>query len=143
MNKTTSLLIRIVISLILIQTLRFKFLAHPDSVSIFTKVGLEPFGRIGIGVLELIAALLLLIPKTIWLGALLTTALILGAVFSHITQLGIEVKRWWKLFSMALGVLILGLFILWEHRKKIPIISNIETTIKTSNATFTFIIETT
>ena len=72
MNSKILLIIRIIIALILVQTLRYKFTAHPDSVYIFSKIGLEPFGRIGIGILELIASILILIPKTIWAGSLLT-----------------------------------------------------------------------
>ena len=69
MHKYIFLTLRLIVAAILIQTLRFKFTAHPDSVYIFQTVGLEPYGRIAIGVLELIAGILLLIPKTIWLGA--------------------------------------------------------------------------
>lgn len=126
MNKSLLLILRIVVAVILIQTLRFKFTAHPDSVYIFTKVGLEPFGRIGIGILELIAAILILIPKTIWTGALLTAGLLSGAVMMHLTQLGIEINNdGGTLFYMALGVLILSLIILWNERRKIPILGNL------------------
>jgi len=123
MHKSLILILRIVVALILIQTLRFKFTAHPDSVYIFTKVGLEPFGRIAIGVLELIAAILLLIPKTVWAGALLTIGLLSGAVLMHLTQLGIEINNdGGTLFYMAVGVLILSSIILFNQRKKIPFI---------------------
>jgi len=84
--------LRIIVAIILIQTLRFKFSAHPDSVYIFTKIGLEPYGRIGIGILELIAGILILIPKTVWMGAALTTGIIGGAIFMHLTKLGIEIN---------------------------------------------------
>ena len=93
MKKRIPLILRIVVAAILIQTLRFKFSAHPDSVYIFEKVGLEPYGRIGIGILELIAGVLLLIPKTVWAGTLLTIGVISGAVFMHLTLLGIEVNN--------------------------------------------------
>lgn len=93
MKKHHPFILRIIVAIILIQTLRFKFTPHPDSVYIFTEVGLEPKGRIGIGVLELIAGILLFIPKTIWLGAALTIAIIGGAVFIHLTELGIEVNN--------------------------------------------------
>jgi putative oxidoreductase len=123
MNKSLLLILRIVVAIILIQTLRFKFTAHPDSVYIFTKVGLEPFGRIGIGILELIAAILILIPKTIWAGALLTTGLLSGAVMMHLTQLGVEINNdGGTLFYMAVGTLILSAVILFDQRKSIPII---------------------
>ena len=123
MKKKIFLGIRIVIAIILIQTLRFKFTAHPDSVYIFEQVGLEPFGRIGIGILELIAGILILIPKTVWAGAALTFGVIGGAVFMHLTQLGIEVKGdGGVLFSTALFLFILSGVVLFDNRKQLPII---------------------
>ena len=124
MNKTLLLVLRIVIAVILLQTLRYKFLAHPDSVYIFSTLGLEPYGRIGIGVMELIASVLLFPKRTIWLGALLSVGLMAGALFSHLTQLGIEVKNdGGTLFYMALVTWILGLVVLWDVRKNIPFIN--------------------
>jgi uncharacterized membrane protein YphA (DoxX/SURF4 family) len=117
------LVLRIAVAVILIQTLRFKFTAHPDSVYIFETVGLEPYGRIGIGILELIAGILLLIPKTIWAGALLTMGLIGGAIMMHLTQLGIEVKGdGGVLFYTAIIIFSLSAVILYYYRKNIPII---------------------
>lgn len=125
MNHKIFLILRIIIAILFIQTLRFKFTAHPDSIYIFSKIGLEPYGRIGIGVLELIASILILIPRTIWIGALLTFGLISGAVIMHLTQLGIEINNdGGKLFYMALTVLILSTLILWNQRKNIPIVGN-------------------
>jgi uncharacterized membrane protein YphA (DoxX/SURF4 family) len=126
MRKKLHLAFRIIIAIILIQTLRFKFLAHPDSVYIFSKVGLEPFGRVGIGVLELIAAILILIPKTIWAGALLTFGIITGAIFMHLTNLGINVNGDnGTLFYMALSVFILNGIVLVNERKQIPFIGRL------------------
>src|SRR5690349_14923247 len=85
-------LLRLVAAIILLQTLFFKFTASPESVYIFTKVGMEPWGRIGSGVAELIAAILILIPRTTWLGALLAIGIMSGAIFFHLTTLGIEVQ---------------------------------------------------
>lgn len=117
------LVLRITVAIILIQTLRFKFTAHPDSVYIFETVGLEPFGRIGIGILELIAGILLLIPKTVWAGATLTLGLIGGAIMMHLTQLGIEVKGdGGVLFYTAVLTFILSAIILFNQRKAIPFI---------------------
>lgn len=117
------LIFRILISVLLLQTLRYKFTAHPDSVYIFTKVGLEPFGRIGIGILELFPAVLILIPKTIWAGAFLTIGIICGAILMHLTILGIEINNdGGLLFYMAISVLIFSLIVLWDHKKEIPII---------------------
>lgn len=126
MNKRTLLILRIVVAAILIQTLRFKFTEHPDSVYIFSKIGLEPLGRIGIGILELIAAILILIPKTIWVGAMLSTGLMAGAIFSHLTKLGIEINDDnGLLFYTALVTFVLSLIITINQRKNIPIIGNL------------------
>ena len=123
MNKYLLLLFRIVVALILVQTLRFKFTAHPDSIYIFEKVGLGAVGRIGTGIVELIAAILILVPRTIWLGALLTTGVIGGAIVSHLTILGIEVKGdGGTVFYLALISFTLSLILLWNERKKIPFI---------------------
>lgn len=123
MQKYLPLFLRIVVAIILVQTLRFKFTAHPDSVYIFTKVGLEPNGRIFIGILELIAAVLLLIPKTIWAGALLTLGVIGGAIMMHLTQLGIQINNdGGVLFITALVTFILSLVILYKYKKDIPFI---------------------
>ncbi len=121
MKKYFPILLRIIVAVILIQTLRFKFLAHEDSVYIFTKVGLEPYGRIGIGVAELIAGLLILFRKTAWLGATLTIGIIGGAIMMHLTALGIEVRGdGGVLFYTAVLTFVLSLVILLIYRKDIP-----------------------
>lgn len=123
MKKHIPIILRIVVALILIQTLRFKFTGHPDSVYIFSKVGLEPVGRIAIGIIELIAGLLLLIPKTAWAGALLTIGVISGAIFMHLTTLGIQVNSdGGVLFYTALITFVMSAIILYKYRKDIPII---------------------
>lgn len=126
MHKNVLLIIRIVIAVILAQTLRFKFTAHPDSVYIFSKIGLEPLGRIGIGILELIATVLLLIPKTIWMGALLSTGLMAGAILSHLTKLGLEINGdHGLLFYTALLTFLLSIILMFNQRKNIPIVGNL------------------
>ena len=123
MKKHLPLLLRIVVALILIQTLRFKFTAHPDSIFIFESLGMEPYGRIGIGVLELISGALLLIPKTAWAGALLSIGVLFGAIVSHLTILGVEVNNdKGLLFYTALVTFILSCSILYLQRKDIPFI---------------------
>jgi uncharacterized membrane protein YphA (DoxX/SURF4 family) len=81
-------ILRIVPAVILLQTLFFKFTAAPESVDLFRQLGMEPWGRIGIGLLELAAAVMLLIPRTVANGAGLTVLLMLGALGSHVTTLG-------------------------------------------------------
>ena len=124
MNKNLLFVLRLIVAVILLQTLYYKFGAHEDSVYIFTTLGLGPYGRIGIGVMELIASILILIKKTSWAGALLTVGLMAGAIFSHLTQLGIEVKgEGGQLFYMAIGTWVLSLIVLWSERKQIPFIN--------------------
>ncbi|MDO5981194.1 DoxX family protein [Flavivirga spongiicola] len=123
MKRYFPLVLRLIVAAILIQTLRFKFTAHPDSVFIFSHVGLEPYGRIGIGILELIAGILLLIPKTIWMGATLTLGVIGGAIFMHLTQLGIVVNNdGGILFITAIVTFILSAVILYVYKNDIPFI---------------------
>jgi uncharacterized membrane protein YphA (DoxX/SURF4 family) len=64
--------LRIVAALILLQTLFFKFSGAEESVYIFSTLGMEPWGRIGSGVLELIASVLILYPRTTFIGAALS-----------------------------------------------------------------------
>ncbi|WNH11695.1 DoxX family protein [Thalassobellus suaedae] len=124
MKKHIPFILRIIVAAILIQTLRFKFTAHPDSVYIFKKMGLEPYGRIGIGILELIAGLLLLIPKTVWLGALLTLSVIGGAILMHLTILGMEINNDnGILFTTAIVTFLLAFKILYIYKKDIPFIN--------------------
>ena len=125
MKTKIHFVIRIIIAVILIQTLRFKFTAHPDSVYIFSKIGMEPYGRILTGVFELIASILILIPRTIWIGALLALGLMGGAIVMHLTKLGIVVNNdSGLLFITALVVFILSSLIIIENKKKIPILKN-------------------
>ena len=121
-----SWIVRIVVAIILLQTLFFKFSGAPEPVYIFsTLMGAEneAIGRIGSGIVELIASILLLIPKTAWLGALLALGVAVGAIFSHLTKLGIEVKGdGGLLFGLACVVLVGSLITLYIHRAEIPFV---------------------
>ena len=123
MNKVTNILYwsaRILAALILLQTLYFKFTASPESVYIFTTVGMEPWGRIGVGVLELIAAVLMLMSATAWLGAGLALGMMVGALGMHLTLLGVEVQGdGGQLFTYALIVAVCSAFVLWQNKAKI------------------------
>lgn len=111
---------RILAAVILLQTLYFKFTGSPESVYIFTTVGMEPFGRIAIGVLELVAAVLLLINVTAWLGAGLALGLMVGALGMHLTILGIEVQNdGGYLFTLAWVVTICSGYVLFRNYGKI------------------------
>ena len=113
-------ILRIVAALIMLQTLFFKFSAAPESVYIFTKLGIEPWGRIGIGCIELVASILLLIPRFTFIGAFLTVGISAGAIFSHLTQLGIVVQDdGGELFILACILFVTSLALLVILRKKI------------------------
>ncbi|MEM7571296.1 MAG: DoxX family protein [Bacteroidota bacterium] len=120
MKKLLPWVLRLVPAIILLQTLTFKFTAHPDSVALFAQLGVEPFGRIGIGVFELIAGILLLIPATSRFGAFLAVGLMLGAVASHLFVLGISYNGdGGALFGMALITLIAAALIVYRERTQL------------------------
>lgn len=128
-SKSLSILswiLRITAAVILAQTLFFKFTAAPESVYIFDKVGLGAPGRIGSGIAELIAAILLLTPSLCWLGAALALGVMGGAIMSHLTVLGIVVMNdHGLLFGLALTVALCSAIVLVLHRKEIPIIGRL------------------
>lgn len=108
---------------ILAQTLFFKFTAAEESVYIFTTLGLEPWGRIGSGVAELVAVLLLLRARTAALGALLSAGVIAGALQAHLTKLGIDVQGdGGLLFGLAVVTFVASLVVLFLRRRQIPIV---------------------
>ena len=114
-----SWILRIIAAVILLQTLYFKFSGHPESVELFTKLGVEPWGRIGTGIIELITSILLLIPATAFIGAFLGVGLMAGAILSHLTVIGIESKGdGGQLFLLAILVLICCLLILFLQKKQ-------------------------
>ena len=113
-----SWILKIIVAVILLQTLFFKFTGAEESVYIFTQLGAEPWGRIGSGIIELIAAILLLIPRTATLGAILAFGTITGAIVSHIFKLGLVIKDdGGLLFGLALVVFFCsGLILLIQFR---------------------------
>ena len=126
-HNITSWTLQLVAAVILFQTLFFKFSGAKESVYIFSTLGLEPWGRIGSGVVELIASILLVIPATVTLGALLSLAVISGAILSHLTKLGITlpaVDDRGELFALAVVVFVACLAILFIRRNEIPIIGS-------------------
>jgi uncharacterized membrane protein YphA (DoxX/SURF4 family) len=119
-------ILRLTAAVILAQTLWFKFTAAPESVYIFDKVGLGAPGRIGSGVAELIAAVLLVIPRTAWLGAGLAIAVMGGAIMSHLTVLGIDVMGdHGELFGLAVTVALCSAIVLFLHRRDVPFIGKL------------------
>ena len=125
MNRA-SWVAQIVAAVILLQTLFFKFTAAPESVYIFETLGLEPVGRIGSGIAELIASVLLLIPGTAAIGGVLALGVMVGAIGSHLfTPLGIEVQGdGGTLFILALVVTLCSLTVVWLRRRSLPVIGD-------------------
>lgn len=120
MNSKISIIVRIIIAVIYLQTLYFKFSAQPESVYIFEQLGFEPYGRIGSGIMELLIAILILIPRTKILGALLSIFVISGALFSHLFILGIEINNdGGTLFILGVIVFLLSVLVLFLHKNQL------------------------
>ncbi len=112
--------LRIIAATILLQTLFFKFTAAEESVYIFSKLGIEPWGRIGSGISELVASILLLWPRTISSGAAISAGVMGGALVAHLTVLGFEVKDdGGYLFYLCLIVLACSIALLLMYRQQL------------------------
>ncbi len=119
-NSAGIWVLKIIAALIMLQTLFFKFTGAEESVYIFSRLGMEPWGRIGTGVLELIASALILYPRTTSVGAILGAGLMSGAIFFHLTKLGISVRGdGGQLFVYALLVWLACSILLYINRKEI------------------------
>ncbi|MGX1930471.1 DoxX family membrane protein [Flagellimonas sp. 2504JD4-2] len=123
MKNVVSWVLRLAAAIILLQTLFFKFTGAPESIYIFETVGMEPWGRYGSGIAELIASVLILWPRTTGLGALMGLGVISGAIFFHLTTLGVEVQGdGGLLFYLALVVFVSCTILLklyWEQLKNL------------------------
>ena len=123
-QNATSWILQLLVAGILLQTLFFKFTGAEESVYIFSTLGVEPWGRLGSGVVELVAALLLLVPAAAPFGAGLTMGLMLGAIASHLTILGIEVKGdGGLLFALAITAFTASAIVLFIRRGQIPFVT--------------------
>lgn len=121
--KILSWVSSLVVAVILLQTLFFKFTGAPESIYIFETLGAEPWGRIGSGIAELVAALLVLLPRTRALGALGALGLMAGAIGSHLTRLGIEVQGdGGLLFALAVTVALASAVLLALHWRELPLL---------------------
>lgn len=120
-NPIFTIIIKLIAAAILLQTLYFKFSGAEESVYIFSTLGVEPYGRIGSGIIELIASILILIPRTTLLGALLGLGTMTGAIVSHLFILGIEVKNdGGELFALALITFTCCAILVLQNKNKIP-----------------------
>ena len=84
-------ILRLVAAGIIGMTLYFKFTANEQSVRLFTALGMEPWGRIGTGIIELIACILIFYPRTTGWGALVGVAIMSGRNFLPYYQAGVEI----------------------------------------------------
>lgn len=117
--------LRLIVAVILVQTLFFKFTAAKESVYIFSTLGMEPWGRVGSGVFELVASILLLIPGTVTWGAAMALAATGSAILFHLFRLGIAltaVSDHGELFALAIVVTLCSAGILLLHRQELPLI---------------------
>lgn len=119
-SSTVTWLLRLLVAVIFAQTLFFKFSASEESVYIFSTLGMEPYGRIATGIAELLAVILILIPKTYYIGALVGLGVITGAIASHLLVLGIEVQNdGGTLFTMALIVFSCCAILVYQNWSKV------------------------
>ncbi|MFD2565969.1 DoxX family protein [Pseudotenacibaculum haliotis] len=126
MKKYIPLILKLIAAVIMLQTLFFKFTGAQESIDLFTKIAgeNEALMRVGTGIIELIASVLLFVPKRTWLGALLAAGTMSGAVFSHLTILGIEHDNdGGALFISAVVTLIISVILLIQNKKDIPFIN--------------------
>jgi uncharacterized membrane protein YphA (DoxX/SURF4 family) len=116
-------IVKLTAVVILLQTLYFKFTGAEESVYIFSKLGAEPYGRIGSGVIELLVSILILIPRTTLIGALLGMGTMFGAIVSHLFILGIDVKNdGGELFILAIITFLCCIILVFEDRNRIPML---------------------
>jgi uncharacterized membrane protein YphA (DoxX/SURF4 family) len=121
------------IAFVFVQSLFFKWTGSEESIFIFATlrewsgIGLfEPFGRFFIGFCELVASILLFVPRTrIW-GAGMAIVIISGAIFFHLfTPLGVVIKGdGGLLFTLACGVWLSSAVILLIHRNEVLALLN-------------------
>jgi uncharacterized membrane protein YphA (DoxX/SURF4 family) len=110
---------RIVAAVIMLQTLYYKLTAASESVYIFTQVGMEPEGRIATAIVELLASILILIPRTALIGAVLGLIIMIGAIATHVGILGIEVMNdGGQLFIYAIIVALCCFYIILRTTKR-------------------------
>jgi putative oxidoreductase len=118
--KILDYIARGIIVTVLVQTLFFKFSAATESVAIFTALHAEPWGRIGSGIIELLASLLLVVPRTVIYGAGIALATMSGAIAAHIFVLGVSVAGdSGLLFGLACLVALASVTTLLIHRHEL------------------------
>lgn len=90
-------------------------------ISLTGSAEFEAHARIFTGVMELITAILLLVPAIAWLGSVLGIGLMIGALLSHVFFIGISINSdGGQLMFMAVVVLICCCKILYDERASLP-----------------------
>lgn len=129
MTKTTNRIAwiaQIIAAVILGQSLFFKFIGAPEAVQLFTALGVEPWGRLTVGTVELVTVVLLLVPRTAALGAIVALGLMVGAIGSHLTVLGVNLQGdGGALFAMALMVLAASVTVGFLRRRELPVVGGV------------------
>ncbi len=132
--KGASWVAQLAVAAILGQTLFFKFTGAPETVALFEVVGLGDAGRIGTAVAELVAVVLLLIPRTAWAGGLVAMGVLSGAITSHLTRLGISIDpvvlgdprleplAGPSLFAMGVVAFVAGALVVVLRRSQVPVV---------------------
>ena len=84
----------------------------PHEVKLFAELDWEPFGRYLIGGIEIVAAILIIIPQSAIFGAFLGLGIMLGAVIGHLTVESevIGLHNLWKPLMVA-GLCVVILYI--------------------------------
>lgn len=123
-TKIISWILQLIVVIILGQTLFFKFSDAPETVELFSQLGMGAFGYKLIGVLELFACIMLLIPASVASGALLSWGLMTGAILAHVTKLGFAADMA-VLGGLAIVAWLLSLCIMYIHRAHLPVLSTV------------------
>lgn len=144
MKKALPWILTLIPVFVFLQSLPFKFSGAAETVYIFDTIGAwfgsigltalaQPFanyGAYGVGIAELIASALLLIPVTRHWGAVLGLGVLTGAIFFHLfTPLGISVEFPGSaeggepaLFVMAVIAWSCLLALVIRYRERLPLI---------------------
>ncbi len=117
-------LVKFLITIIVGQTLFFKFSGAVESIYIFSVLGVEPWGRLALGVLELLSLVFLWIPKTTLYALILILGMMSGAIASHLFILGIEIMGdKGELFILGVVTWLCTAVLLFIKREEIKLLS--------------------
>lgn len=103
----------VIAAVILIYNAYIKLSSNPGAIQLFSSLGLEPFGRFTIGLLELAAAVLMIFPGTVKYGAVLGSILMSGVIVIHITKLGIALNGNYSFFFMGVIAFLCCISLSW------------------------------